>query len=60
MNSTIEIGLLVGVALAEVVALEHLSDRVHRGQLQQVRQVHRLEPLGVTPDLEVVLAQDVE
>ena len=49
-----EIGDPVGVALGEVVALEHPRDRDLRGQAQHVVHVERREPLGVAPDLDAL------
>ena len=48
------------VALGEVIAFEHLSHRVMRGELQDAGEIQWLEPLGVVADLEVVLREEVE
>ena len=49
----------LGVALREVVALEHLGDGRARREAQHVLDVHRRQPFGVAPDLERLRQQDL-
>ncbi len=49
----------IGVALGEVVALEHAGDRRRGRESQDRLHVHRLEPLGVVSDLGALSVQDV-
>ena len=46
-----------GVALGEVVALEHAGDGGARREAQHVLDVHGAEPLGVAADLEALGAK---
>ena len=54
----IEIGRPVRVPLREVVAFEHPRDGVRGREPQDRLHVHRLEPLGVVPDLDPLVRQD--
>ena len=56
MNSIIEMGSLAREALAKVVSFEHLRQRGLRGQFENATHVHRLEPFGIAPYLQIVLA----
>ena len=51
-----EIGCAGGVALGEVVALEHLGDGGLAGQARGARRPDGAEPLGVAVHLEAVRA----
>ena len=52
--------LAAGVALGEVVALEHARDGVARGELDHAGGADRLEPGGVEADLGLLRVEDLE